>query len=162
MNILYGYNLPKLEKKTPAISFSEFFVHHRAPEDKRFAKKVEEFIQKYSIKLSEYNRSDDKSYDDYLLLRYDYDEMIEDIRRLTMSKNTVPLMNLLINRAFIVTPHMQRSCGQLNSKLWRNKSLLLKTLYDANPKALLKCFEKNYQKSEQSVPPTKNLEPANP
>ena len=162
MNILYGYNLPKLNKKTAAIPFSEFFVHHRAPEDKRFAKKVEEFIQKYSIKLAEYNRSDDKSYDDYLLLRYDYDEMIEDIRRLTMSKNTVPLMSLLINRAFIVTPHMQRSCEQLNSKLWRNKSLLLKTLYDANPKALLKCFEKNYQKSEQNVPPTKKLEPANP
>lgn len=150
MNILYGYNLPKLEKKSQAIPFADFFVHHKAPEDKRFAKKVEEFIQKYSIKLAEYNRSENQTYDDYLLLRYDYDEMIDDIRRLTMSKNTVPLMSLLINRAFIVTPHMQRSCGQLNSKLWRNKSLLLKTLYDANSKALLKCFEKNVKNQSKT------------
>lgn len=143
MNILYGYNLPKLEKKSQAIPFADFFVHHRAPEDKRFAKKVEEFIQKYSIKLTEYNRQEEQSYDEYLLLRYDYEEMIEDIRRLTMSKNTVSLMSWLINRAFMITPEIQKNSGRIDSRLWRNKSLLLKTLYDANPKALLKCFEKN-------------------
>ena len=143
MNILYGYNLPKQEKKSPATPFADFFVHHKAPEDKRFAKKVEEFIQKYSIKLTEYNKQDEQSYDDYLLLRYDYDELIEEIRRLTLSKNTVALMSWLINRAFIVTPHMQRSCEQMQSKLHKNKSLLLKALYDANPKVFLKCFEKS-------------------
>ncbi len=143
MNVLYGYNLPRLEKKSPATPFADFFVHHKAPEDKRFAKKVEEFIQKYSIKLTEYNKQDEQSYDDYLLLRYDYDELIEEIRRLTLSKNTVALMSWLINRAFIVTPHMQRSCEQMQSKLHKNKSLLLKALYDANPKVFLKCFEKS-------------------
>jgi len=148
MNILHGYNLPKQEKKSPAVPIANFFVHHKAPEDKRFAKKVEEFIQKYSIKLTEYNRSEEQSYDDYLLLRYDYEEMIEDIRRLSMSKNTVALMSWLINRAFMITPQIKKNDGTISSKLWRNKSLLLKTLYDANSKALLKCFEKNHQKVE--------------
>lgn len=153
MNILYGYNLPKQEKKSPAIPFADFFVHHKAPTDRCFARKVEEFIQKYSIKLTEYNKQEEQSYDEYLLLRYDYDELIEDIRRLTMSKNTVALMSWLINRAFMITPEIQKNNGRITSKLSKNKSLLLKTLYDANPKALLKCFEKNVKNPSKTSTP---------
>lgn len=140
MNVLYGYSLPKLETKTPAIPFSEFFVPHKSPTDRNLAKKVEAYIQKYSIKLNEYNMNTERSYDDYLLLRYDYDELISDIRDVSISKNSVGLVSWLINRAFMVTPQLNSNRGMINSKLHKNKSLLLKTLYDVNPKVFLSCF----------------------
>ena len=141
MNVLYGYSLPKLETKTPAIPFSEFFIPHKSPADKKLAKKVESYIQKYSIRLSEYNMNGERSYEDYLLLRYDYDELVSDIRDVSISKNSVGLVSWLINRAFMATPRLCCNSGTINSKLHKNKSLLLKTLYDVNPKVLLSCFK---------------------
>lgn len=141
MNTLFGYSLPKLETKTPVIPFSEFFVPHKMPSDRNLAKKVEAYIQKYSIRLNEYNTNNEKSYDDYLLLRYDYDELVSDIRDISISKNSVGLVSWLINRAFMVTPQINYNGGSINSKLHKNKSLLLKTLYDVNPKVLLSCFK---------------------
>ena len=141
MNELYGYGLPRLQTKTPALPFSDFFVPHKAPSDKKFAKKVEEFIQKYSIKLNEYNSTENDSYEDYLLLREDYEELIDDIRRISLSKNSVGLMSWLINRAFMVTPEVNKNRDVMNTKLHKNKSLLLKTLYDVNPKTFMMCFK---------------------
>ena len=140
MNILYGYGLPKLQTKTQTIPFADFFVPHKAPSDRNLAKKVGEFIQKYSIKLNEYNSSDSDSYSEYLLLRNDYDELIDDIRRISLSKNSVGLVSWLINRAFMATPEINRNCGCIATKLHKNKSLLLKVLYDVNPKVFLSCF----------------------
>lgn len=141
MNELYGYGLPRLQTKTPALPFSDFFVPHKAPNDKKFAKKVEEFIQKYSIKLNEYNSTENDSYEDYLLLREDYEELIDDIRRISLSKNSVGLMSWLINRAFMVTPEVNKNRDVMNTRLHKNKSLLLKTLYDVNPKTFMMCFK---------------------
>lgn len=141
MNTLYGYGLPRIQAKTPALPFSDFFIPHGTPNDKRPAKKAEEFIQKYSIKLNEYNQNSERSYEDYLLLRADYDELIEDLRRLTLSKNSVAIVSWLINRAFMVTPQLNNNIGVMHSKLNKNKSLLLKTLYDVNPKVLMMCFK---------------------
>lgn len=141
MNTLYGYGLPRLQSKTTTLPFSDFFVPHGTPKDKNLAKKVEEFIQKYSIKLNEYNASEDNSYEDYLLLRDDYDELINDIRRISLSKNAVGLMSWLINRAFMVTPKINGKKDFINTRLHKNKSLLLKTLYDVNPKTFMMCFK---------------------
>ena len=141
MNELYGYGLSRLQSKTPALPFAEFFIPHKAPADKRAAKRVEEFIQKYSIKLSEFNSAEENSYEEYLLLRYDYDELIEDIRRVSISKNSVGLMSWLINRAFMITPEVSKNSSNINTKLHKNRSLLLKTLYDVNPKVFMMCFK---------------------
>ena len=141
MNELYGYGLPRLQNKIATLPFSNFFIPHKAPADKRSAKKVEEFIQKYSIKLNEFNSAEDNSYDDYLLLREDYDELIDDIRRISISKNSVGLMSWLINRAFMVTPEINKNAGSITTKLHKNRSLLLKTLYDVNPKTFMMCFK---------------------
>ena len=141
MNILYEYGLPRLQSKTPALPFSDFFIPHKAPADKRPAKKVEEFIQKYSIKLNEVNTSEDASYEDYILLKDDYEEMIEDIRKISLSKNSVGVISWLINRAFMVTPEINKNSGVINTKLHKNRSLLLKTLYDVSPKVFLSCFK---------------------
>ena len=140
MNVLHGYNLGKIKYNSPAIPFNEFFIKHPTPSDKKFARRVEDLIEKYSIKLSEYNSSDCDSYDEYICLRHDYDEMIADIQRTSISKNAVSLMSWLINRAFMATPHINRSASQVNSKLYKNRSLLLKTLYDVNPKVFMSCF----------------------
>ena len=51
-------------------------------------------------------------------------------------------MSWLINRAFLMTPEMKSNRNTNMSKLNKNKSLLLKTLYLVNKNAFLECFLK--------------------
>ena len=69
--------------------------------------------------------------------------MIEDIRKINISSNYLGLMSWLINRAFIITSDAKRHKKQTISKLNKNKIILLKTLYNVNPKQFLKCFSNN-------------------
>ena len=103
---------------------------------RRGSRKVEKIIEKYSLELLTSQFNDD---DEYLLLRSDFDDMIEDIKRVYISKQYLSLMSWLIQRAFLLTPQAYNSCSQTH----RNKSILLKTLYEVNPSCLLQVFSKN-------------------
>ena len=78
--------------------------------------------------------------EEYLLLRADYDELIHDLRGITISQKYVGLMSWLIDKAFLITTDMRKHSGQIQTKLNKNRSVLLKTLYDLNPKSFKKCF----------------------
>ena len=97
---------------------------------------MEKIIEKYSLELLASQFSDE---DEYLLLRSDFDEMIEDIKRVHISKQYLSLMSWLVQRAFLLTPQAYNSHSQTH----RNKSILLKTLYEVNPSCLLQVFSKN-------------------
>ena len=101
---------------------------------------MESLIQKYSLELLDYNSSDEKEYEEYLLLQQDFDKLILDIRQLYISSNYLGLMSWLIDRALRVTKDTQRTSGQIKSQLNKNRSLLLKTLYSVSPKQFLQCF----------------------
>mgnify|MGYP003459116409 CR=1 FL=1 len=49
----------------------------------------------------------------------------------------------LINRSFVITPKAKGKIEKNKTNLDKNKSLLLKTLYELNPEQLLKCFSNN-------------------
>lgn len=145
MNYLYSLNFKEYKPKTSTLLMSYFFIKHRLDVNRRTCKRVEELISKYSLQLYNYNTSNDlnDSHDeeDYLLLRSDFDELVRNIRSTNISKNYVSLMSWLIDRAFTITPDVSRN-KMLKTNLGTNKSLLLKVLYEVNPKCFLMCFSK--------------------
>ena len=105
-------------------------------------RKVEEIITKYSLKLYEVNNENPDD-EDYLLLRKDFNDMISEIQKIKISKNYLGLFSWMIDRAFLITPNIKSTKHQLLSTINKNKSLLLKVLFDVNSTNLLKCFSKN-------------------
>lgn len=143
MNYIFDIQVGKYRNTASTLLMSDFFVKFEMNEDKRKSKKVEELIQKYSFDLYNYNISEeDDEYDNYLLLRSDFDKLIEDIRGIYISRNYLGMMSWLIDRAFSIGAGVKRNNATIMSTINTNKSLLMKTLYDVNKDAFLKCFSK--------------------
>ena len=151
MNYIFDMNINKYRSATSTLPMSDFFVKYEMDDNKRKSRKVEELIEKYSLNLyvnyqkavaeNDMNNEDEK--DNYLLLRSDFDDMIQDIKQVYISKNYLGLMSWLINRAFCIGSGVKSKKAEIQSTLNNNKAILLKTLYTVNPDALLKCFAKN-------------------
>lgn len=126
------------------IPIAKFFSPQPNMENIKKSKAVEKLIEKYSLKLLNFRKDivDDKEYelDEYLVLRNDYDSLLDDLKRITLPKKYVGLMSWLINRAFVVTPGIRSKRKQLNTKLSKNRCILLKILYDLDSKMFLRCF----------------------
>ena len=146
MNYLYDLELNKFRHNTPTLPMSYFFKKFELEKDRRTSKKVEDIIRQYSIGLYEYNVSSKDSSniesEDYLLLRKDFEDMINDIKKVYLSNTYLGLMSWLIDRAFTISYDVNRN-RKLKKQLDTNKALLLKTLYDINCANLLKIFSKN-------------------
>ena len=69
--------------------------------------------------------------------------LIAAIKSQYISSNYIGLFSWLIDRAFLITLKVAAQIGSLETTLNKNRSLLLKVLYDVNPKSLLKCFSAN-------------------
>ena len=83
------------------------------------------------------------SIEDYLLLKSNFDDLISDISKIHISSSYEALFYWLLNRAFVLGSgaKSKKTSGQMVSKTEKNKSLLIKTLYNINKKALLNCFK---------------------
>lgn len=146
MNHVYKLKFRKATYDDSVIPIKDFFIKYENTETKRISKKVQRLIEKYSIEWFNYIISEDKTNEDYFLLRSDYEDLIDDIKRITLPDKYIGLMSWLIDRCMIITPALKQNESRLISKLDKNRSLLLKVLYDLNKESLLKCFK--------SVPPT--------
>lgn len=144
MNYLFDLDLNKFRDDSPTLPMSYFFVKYELSNNdvRRKCRKVEELLVKYSLNTY-------KSYEyevpkeNWVLLRKDFDDLINDIKKIKISKNYLGLFSWLIDRAFMVTPNIRSNNKQIITSLNKNKSLLLKVLYDINSSNLLKCFSKN-------------------
>ena len=148
MNSLYNMNInPKVNSRTDTYPMNKFYKKYELDITKRKSKKVEKLIEKYSLRVLNYNFAneidDDENEEDFLLLRSDFDNLIKDIREIAFTKNYLGLMSYLIDRSFVITPNMKSNTSNKKNNLDKNKSLLLKTLYQLNSKQLLKCFSNN-------------------
>lgn len=141
MNYIFNVEIGKFKSSTTTLPMSTFFVKYELDEHKRKSKKVEELIQNYSLDLFNYNTDEDD--ENYILLRSDFDQLIEDIRQVYISRNYLGLMSWLIDRAFLITPNIKSNNKNIKTTINMNKSILFKVLYDINSKALLQCFAKN-------------------
>ena len=150
MNYLCDLKLTKQRNENSTLPMSHFFNKYELETNRRQSKKVEELIEKYSLDLYNNIMDDNKEYTDYgysdedsLLLRSDFDQLIEDIKKVYISKNYVGLMSWLIDRAFLITSDTKRNKNTIDRKTNENKALLLKVLYDINPQNVLQIFSKN-------------------
>ena len=145
MNYLCGLNFDKYKSKDTTLPMSHFFIKYKLDVNRRTCKRVEELISKYSLQLYNQNVSDGfngEQDNEYLLLRSDFEELVRNIRSVNISKNYVSLMSWLIDRAFVITSTMAQNNRMLKTNLGANKSLLLKVLFEVNPKCFLSCFNK--------------------
>lgn len=144
MSSLYQYKTPYHRSEESTIPIQFFYNHYEPAQDRRKCRRIEELIQKYSIDLYKYNVDESSLEDeDYLLLRQDFDQLINDIRGVYISNNYLPLISWLVNRAFIMTPEIKSNKANIKSSIRKNRPLLLKTLYDTSPKQFLQVFSKN-------------------
>lgn len=140
MNEVFDLEFERIQYDTEAISMDEFWIKHELDIDRRKAKKVEDLITKYSLDLYEYNSSKGKDTSDYLLLKDDFENLVEDIRSLNLSKQYLGMMSWLINRAFCIGAGVKRNRNTMDSCMGKNRALLLKTLYVVSPELFLQCF----------------------
>ena len=145
MNYLYGLELNKFRNSDSTLPMKDFFIKHDLDFHHRVARKIEEFIEKYSKELQDFilnhdgiNWEDDKG--EYYLLRSDYDDLINDLRQLNLGKKYKGLMSWLINRAFLITPEIKSNINVMKSDINKNKAILMKTLYDVDKDIFLSCF----------------------
>lgn len=144
MNEIFNLKFIDSRSGEETLPMSYFFQKFELDGNNRIkSKKVEELIQKYSLDLYKSNQEDEEDSDDYLLMKNDFDEMIEEISLMYISKNYIGLMSWLIDRAFLITDNIKSNKFNIESKTNNNKSILLKTLYDINPQNILKIFGKN-------------------
>ena len=136
MNELTYVRFKNAPIKKGVLPISYFLKKYELKESRRTSRKVERIIEKYSLELLSSQLNND---DEYFLLRNDFDEMINDIRKIYISKEYLGLMSWLVTRAFLLTPQSYQSF----SRTHRNKAILLKTLFEVNQKSLLEIFSKN-------------------
>ena len=140
MNYIFNIEVGKYRSGATTLPMSEFFIKHNVELDRRKSKRVEDLIQKYSLTLYEKNIDNEDENENYLLLRADFEGLIEDIQQVYISKNYLGMMSWLINRAFSIGAGVRRNDENIISTINTNKSLLLKVLYSVNKEAFLKCF----------------------
>lgn len=141
MNYLCSIKFNKSRSEDSTLPMDYFFNKFELETNRRQSKKVEELIEKYSLHL--FNAQSEDGESDYLLLRSDYDELINDIKKVYLSKTYIGLMSWLIDRAFLISCGTKRNNNTINNNTNKNKALLLKTLYNINPKNVLEIFSKN-------------------
>lgn len=151
MNSLYNANISERTNNiTKTYPMEMFFKEYKMDVGGKRSAKVKQLIDKYSLKLLSYNQENDlddnENSDNYLLLRDDFDQLISDLRQIAFNKNTIGLMSYLIDHAFLIKTETRYKKKQFGDNLYKNKSLLLKVLYELNPELLLKCFSKNIEK----------------
>lgn len=139
MNYLYNMEISKIRDNRTTLPMSHFFEKCNAENDRRKSKKVEELIQKYSFEL--YNCNISENNDEYLVMQYNFDKLIEDIKQINISRNYQGMMSWLINRAFVITPGLKSNQKIYSTTLNKNRALLLKVLYTINPTVFLQCFK---------------------
>ena len=140
MNHVFKLTVGKERPSTPTLPIKEFYVKHDMDMSRKVSKRIENLISRFSMDLFSYNTDDDDEDDEYLLLRDDFDLLVNSIREATIPTKYVAMFSWLINRAFIITSGAKKSKGVMQTTINKNKSVLLKVLYEANPDALLKCF----------------------
>lgn len=139
MNALCDRKIQNARTAKDTMPISEFYQKFPLDENRRKCRKVEELIQKYSFDLytSDYLTNEST----FILMQEEFDNLIEDVRQIYISKNYLGLMSWLIDRAFNITAYQQNKISK--TKLNNNRALLTKVLYKTNPRAFLSIFAKN-------------------
>lgn len=149
MNCVRNINARK--ERTETIPLITLLVPHELHNRDRVRKsrKVEKMIEQYSLRVKDIHKiekyeqdySESGIADEWLLCQEDFEGLIKSIREVKLSHNYVGLMYWLICRSFGNNTCVNQP--KLQSQLHKNRPVLLRVLYEVNPKAFLECFEKS-------------------
>lgn len=145
MNYLQDLKVGNIKTSKDNLPIGDYLIDDIDTGSRRQNKKVEELIERYSLLNFSVLSSDearDIDQDDYILLRSDFDELIDSIKKISISQNYQGMVYWLINRAFLSKPGVKQNHGVIKRNTDKNRSLLLKILYDVNPAVFLSCFKK--------------------
>lgn len=142
MNELFDLKIYDSRSSEETLPMSHFFQKFELEENdkRRKSRKVEELIQNYALDI--YNSNNEEN-DEYFLMRSDFDELLENIKLVSISSSYLGLYSWLIDRAFNITLDKKRTKEFTKSKTEKNKSMLINVLFNINKKNLLKIFSKN-------------------
>lgn len=141
MNYLYNADINPTLTYQSDIPMERFFIKHKRELPEKKSKKIEHLIEKYSFKIGQYQQGlIEETDEEFLLLRNDFDELIQDIRQINGTRKYQGLFSYLIDRAFFITPQIRSNKKNTSSRMNNNRSLLLKTLYTLSPEQFLACF----------------------
>ena len=153
MNYLVDLKIDKSKFTKNTVDLWDFMEHIQYTGDKKTSRRVEEWIEKYSIKFYDTIREgyiEDGEYEkEFLLVRSDFDALVNDIRQIRLSRNYRDLVCYLINRAFSLSPGVKGKVNVIDRKTDKNKSILMKVLYEVNPKVFLSCFKRELPKNKE-------------
>lgn len=135
MNYLMSLKFKKFRNADTTLPTTNFLKKYELNCREVVATKVEKLIEKYSIEL--YMNSNDE--EGSFFLKEDFDKLIEDIKAIYISNKYIGLSYWLIYNAFY---------GK-NKITEKNKSVLLKTLYDVNKNHVLKIFSQNLEQKNE-------------
>ena len=152
MNYIQDIKTINYYPKVGTIPFCEFLepIDSEVP-SVNTVKRIEDMIEQYSLELylsstAELINTGDYEWNSFLLLRTDFDDLINTIRSSRVTKRYNSLVKRLLNRAFVLEPTMLSNKKKLQSKTHKNKALLMKILYNVNPTVFLSCFKKSLNK----------------
>jgi hypothetical protein len=149
MNIVANFRVDTRKKYCKTYDMSKFFVKFTNPKIRSRNRKIQQLIEKYSIDLYPYNSSDSSdNSEDFFILNEKFNELIDDINKVYISGDYLDLMSWLIDRALLITKKVNTS-GVLKTNLNKNRPLLMKTLYNLNKSAFLKCFSGNIKNTNK-------------
>lgn len=143
MNYLSEIKHTKYTPEESTLPLNHFFQRFELEQTRRKSKRVEKLIEDFSLDVY---KTQSGCNEDYILLRNDFEELIERIRQTYISREYKGLMSWLIDRAFNITPKVQSQEAMTNLK--HNRTILFKTLYEINPRNFLEIFAKNVQKAD--------------
>ncbi len=138
MNYIYKMKVDSYKPVNDTLPMSYFFVKHELTEHHRLSRRVEKLIEKYSLKQLLFVQDDDDDNEDYYIFKNNFDQLIDDIHQIYISKNYLGLMSHLITRAFFKD---KIAHAKLQTRLEKNRSVLLKALYNVNKRCFLQCFK---------------------
>jgi len=143
MNYMSELKLLRFRNSEPTLPMSHYFIKYDLDVSRRQCKKVEQFIEQYATEFNDFVLDESFDWSDSthtFVLKDNFEEMIKTIRGLYVSKSYIGLYSWLLDRGFNITTNVK--CQPKDSKLNKNRSLLLKTLYDINRENLLNSFKK--------------------
>ena len=136
----------EVKPNTRTLPMSEFFVAYPLETHRNVSKRVEKLIADYSLEVLSFNISEERKDDaDYLLLREDFDSLVNAIKECCLPSKYLGLINWLLNRCFVIAPadREKKLKSQERKNIDRNRTALLRVLYEVSPESVLKSFAKN-------------------
>ena len=148
MNYLQDLKVGHAKHFMDQIDLCDLLIKEKVEINRNASRKIEKLIEDYSIDYYNYATNElysngEYDYNNFILLRSNFDNLINDIRSSSISKKYRQLVLWLIKRAFSTEPYLVNNKKKMLNKTNKNKSVLFKVLYDVNPELFLSCFIKN-------------------